>query len=81
MRGYWWLSDGSGLLVERSDDSPVATWWIADPAQPELPAREHRYPAAGTANADAVNVPAMPPPSRERMRKDPPCDSCPEGLD
>jgi hypothetical protein len=33
------------------------------------------------ANADAVNVPAMPPPSRERMRKDPPCDSCPEGLD
>ena len=52
VRGYWWLADGSGLLVERSDDSPVATWWIADPAQPELPARPHRYPAAGTANAD-----------------------------
>jgi len=52
VRGYWWLADGSGLLVERSDDSPVSTWWIADPAQPELPAREHRYPAAGTANAD-----------------------------
>lgn len=52
VRGYWWLADGSGLLVERSDDSPVSTWWIADPAQPELPARPHRYPAAGTANAD-----------------------------
>lgn len=52
VRGYWWLADGSGLLVERSDDAPVATWWIADPAQPEIPARPHRYPAAGTANAD-----------------------------
>lgn len=52
VRGYWWLADGSGLLVERSDDSPVSTWWIADPAQPTVPAREHRYPAAGTANAD-----------------------------
>ncbi len=52
VRGYWWLADGSGLLVERSDDSPVSTWWIADPAQPEIPAREHRYPAAGTANAE-----------------------------
>ena len=39
VRGYWWLADGSGLLVERSDDSPVSTWWVADPAQPELPAR------------------------------------------
>ena len=28
VRGYWWLADGSGLLVERSDDSPVSTWWI-----------------------------------------------------
>jgi dipeptidyl-peptidase 4 len=52
VRGYWWLADGSGLLVERCDDSPVAHWWIADPSQPELPPREHRYPAAGTANAE-----------------------------
>lgn len=54
VRGYWWLADGSGLLVERCDDSPVAKWWIADPAQPEIPAREHRYPAAGTANSDVT---------------------------
>ena len=52
VRGYWWLADGSGLLVERSDDSPVSSWWIADPARPDIPARAHRYPAAGTANAD-----------------------------
>ncbi|MEY3733245.1 MAG: hypothetical protein RL347_604 [Actinomycetota bacterium] len=52
VRGYWWLPDGSGLLVERVDDSPVAQWWIADPAHPEQPARPHRYPAAGRANAD-----------------------------
>ena len=52
VRGYWWLADGSGLLVERCDDSPVGRWWIADPARPDVPAREHRYPAAGTANPD-----------------------------
>jgi dipeptidyl-peptidase-4 len=52
VRGYWWLADGSGLLVERVDEAPVEQWWIADPAQPGNPAREHRYPAAGTANAD-----------------------------
>ncbi|MGI9197652.1 MAG: prolyl oligopeptidase family serine peptidase [Candidatus Nanopelagicales bacterium] len=52
VRGYWWLPDGSGLLVERYDETAVSTWWIADPAHPEAPARPHRYPAAGTANAD-----------------------------
>ncbi len=52
VRGYWWLADGSGLLVERCDEEPVATWWIADPAHPDQPARAHRYPAAGTDNAD-----------------------------
>ncbi|MBM3688670.1 MAG: S9 family peptidase [Actinobacteria bacterium] len=51
VRGYWWLVDGAGLLVERVDDSPVATWWIADPAHPDQPAISHRYPAAGTNNA------------------------------
>ena len=52
VRGYWWLADGSGLLVERVDDGPVEQWWIADPAHPEIPARPHRYPAAGRANAE-----------------------------
>ncbi len=52
VRGFWWLADGSGLLVERVDDAPVAQWWIADPAHPDQPARPHRYPAAGCDNAD-----------------------------
>ena len=51
VRGYWWLADGSGLLVERVDEGPVEQWWIADPAHPDLPARPHRYPAAGLDNA------------------------------
>ena len=35
----------------RVDVSPTNVWHIADPAHPELPATEHRYPAAGTPNA------------------------------
>lgn len=52
VRGFWWLPDGDALLVERCDTAPVATWWIADPAHPDRPAAEHRYPAAGTDNAE-----------------------------
>ena len=52
VRGFWWLADGSGLLVERCDARPVGTWWIADPAHPGATPRPHRYPAAGTDNAD-----------------------------
>lgn len=52
MRGWWWLADSSAVIVERVDTAPVATWWIADPAQPANPPREQRYPAAGTANAE-----------------------------
>jgi len=52
IRGFWWLADGSGLLVERVDNAPVATWYIADPAHPDATPTEHRYPAAGAENAD-----------------------------
>ena len=50
-RGYWWSPDSRFLTACRVDNSPVATWYIADPAHPELPAVEHHYPAAGTNNA------------------------------
>ena len=33
-RGYWWSPDGSQLLVARVDESAVARWHIADPANP-----------------------------------------------
>ncbi len=51
-RGMWWLPDSTHLLIERADDSAVATRWIGDPAQPEREPMAHRYPAAGTANAE-----------------------------
>ncbi|GAA2603698.1 prolyl oligopeptidase family serine peptidase [Actinomadura fulvescens] len=51
MRGYWWSPDGGSLLVARVDETPVNRWHIADPANPERPATEIAYPAAGTPNA------------------------------
>jgi dipeptidyl-peptidase 4 len=55
-RGYWWAPDGTALLAARVDESPVQRWHIADPAHPAAPAREVRYPSAGTANADVTAV-------------------------
>ena len=53
-RGFWWAPDGRSLLVQRTDDSPVHTWFIADPEHPERPPVEQRYPAAGTPNAEVT---------------------------
>jgi dipeptidyl-peptidase-4 len=53
-RGYWWSPDGSALLVARVDETPVARWHIADPANPERPPAEVAYPAAGTPNAEVA---------------------------
>ncbi|HEY5335703.1 MAG TPA: prolyl oligopeptidase family serine peptidase, partial [Mycobacteriales bacterium] len=50
-RGWWWSSDSTHVLAAVVDDSPVQVWHIADPASPERPATEQRYPAAGTPNA------------------------------
>ena len=50
-RGYWWSPDSQSIAACRVDVSPINVWHIADPANPELPATEHRYPAAGTPNA------------------------------
>ncbi len=51
-RGYWWSPDGMAIAVERADVAPVPVWHIADPAHPEVEPTEHRYPAAGTQNAE-----------------------------
>jgi dipeptidyl-peptidase-4 len=50
-RGFWWSPDGQQLLVARADTSPVARWYISDPANPDRRPVEVAYPAAGTANA------------------------------
>jgi dipeptidyl-peptidase 4 len=55
-RGFWWSPDGRSILAARVDDSPVARWYLSDPASPQRPATEVRYPAAGTANADVTVV-------------------------
>ncbi len=50
-RGYWWSPDGSAIAACRVDVSPITTWYIADPANPEVAPTAVRYPAAGTSNA------------------------------
>jgi dipeptidyl-peptidase 4 len=51
-RGYWWSGDGTRLAVARVDERAVPVWTIADPAQPWVPPTPHRFPAAGTVNAE-----------------------------
>jgi dipeptidyl-peptidase-4 len=53
-RGFWWAPDGESVLVERFDDAPVQTWFVADPENPEREPVAQRYPAAGTPNADVT---------------------------
>ncbi len=53
-RGFWWSPDGTALAVARVDVAPVSVWWIGDPARPATTPTAHRYPAAGTANADVT---------------------------
>jgi dipeptidyl-peptidase 4 len=50
-RGHWWSPDGDRLAAARVDVSPVKTWWIADPAEPDRPPRPIHYPQAGTDDA------------------------------
>jgi dipeptidyl-peptidase 4 len=51
-RGTWWSPDGTRVAVTRVDESPVPTWHVADPANPDRAPQALPYPAAGTANAD-----------------------------
>src|SRR6185312_1828828 len=53
-RGYWWSLDGSALAACRVDVAPIPTWYISDPANPEVEPTAVRYPAAGTQNADVT---------------------------
>ena len=53
-RGYWWSPDGAAIAATRVDIDRVQRWYISDPANPDQPANEVRYPVAGTANADVT---------------------------
>ena len=52
LRGFWWGPAGDRVAVARVDEGPVERWYIGDPIDPANAPAEHRYPAAGTANAD-----------------------------
>lgn len=51
-RGFWWSPDSNSIAACRVDNSPVVMTWIGDPANPTTNPRPHRYPFAGTPNAD-----------------------------
>jgi dipeptidyl-peptidase-4 len=53
-RGFWWNPGGTAIAACRVDVSDVGVWYIADPANPDHPPVETRYPAAGTANPDVT---------------------------
>ena len=50
-RGHWWSPDGTTLAATRVDVAPVTETWIADPTHPQSPPQHHRYPFAGSNNA------------------------------
>ena len=51
MRGIWWSPSSDSFIAQRTDETEVNTWWISDPANPNLQPREQKYPQAGTPNA------------------------------
>ena len=53
-RGFWWSPDSRRLIVQRTDEAGVESWWLSAPADPHLTPTEIRYPAAGTANAEVA---------------------------
>ena len=51
-RGHWWSPTGDQILAERFDESKVSQWFIANPTDPSAEPKTHRYPAAGSTNAE-----------------------------
>jgi dipeptidyl-peptidase-4 len=67
-RGYWWSPDSSAIAACRVNVADVQRWYIADAANPDQPANEVRYPAAGTKNSDvSLHVLALDGGSTEVM--------------
>ncbi len=50
MRGFWWAPNSTELIIEKTDNRLVPTWWISDPTNPQNEPQPHKYPAAGTVN-------------------------------
>jgi dipeptidyl-peptidase-4 len=70
-RGFWWSPDSTSLAVCRVDNSPVAMTWIGDPANPETKPWPHRYPFAGTKNADvSLHIFGIDSANKKKVRVD-----------
>ncbi len=70
-RGFWWSPDSASLAACRVDNSPVAMTWIGDPANPETQPRQHRYPFAGTNNAQvSLHIFTLDPVAAQAIRID-----------
>ncbi|NNG37565.1 alpha/beta fold hydrolase [Nakamurella aerolata] len=52
--GFWWSPDGQRLLAQRTDEAPVPVWQLADPADPSATPVPHRYPVAGSTDAEVT---------------------------
>lgn len=50
--GYWWSPDGMAIAYQRTDNTPLERFTIADAAHPETPANIFPYPRAGKNNAE-----------------------------
>lgn len=50
-KGMWWSPDGRCLLVQVTDNTPLAEWTIPDPAFPGRPGKTTPYPVAGGPNS------------------------------
>lgn len=48
--GFWWSPNSKYILVEKVDSSEVTEIQLADPTDPRLTIRTHRYPFAGGKN-------------------------------
>jgi len=66
-RGFWWAPDSAAVLAARADNSPLLTWWTADPLAPSAAPGAHKYPQAGT--DDAVVTLWLVPAARGARRR------------
>lgn len=64
--GFWWSADSSAIIYQETDVRAVETWYVSDPAKPEVAPYPSRYPRPGKANA-TVRLGVIPLGGRETV--------------